>query len=548
MLNLMLSLSLLSSGAVTRSVIVNTTAGVVQGVASDQGVHVFRGIPFGAPPVGRLRWQAPEAAAAWTGVRDATKDGPGCPQHCQLPRGTCPTIMDEDCLVLNVFAPENSTRAPVLFFIHGGDFVQGYVGGHLYDGTHFAREHGVVVVAAQYRLGALGFLYSGDDSSQQFTGNFALLDQQLALEWLQKNARSFGADASQVTIFGQSAGAMSVASHLVMKSSESLFARAVMQSDPLALPFRTTSTYPKFTAVVARKAGCAHRLQTAGYEACMRTLPWQSVVNAQLAAQKDLAVERGHVLDLFVPFSPVVGVAEFPVTPIQSIIDGSMHDKPLIIGSVHDEGLLFAYQAFPTGETQVIEDAVLDVSFGVRNGHRILERYPRSALAKSMNDMRNHTGNWSTDSLFHCSIRHSALLLANGTTPRKSSTWIYHFDQVPSFGVQGWTPGFEECIPAVCHSAELPYLFHSDAFLAALNASFTSQELKLSTAMNAYWANFATTGIPGAPRLQPEWPPFTAAEASMIFKAETADVSTVVEEVYRAKCEFWDGIGYIWSG
>jgi hypothetical protein len=153
----------------------------LRGVARP-GVNVFRGVPYAEPPVGKLRWQDPVAKAAWTGVREAYADGAGCPQNCTLPGPVCPTKLDEDCLYLNVFAP-TSGGAPkaVLFFIHGGDFYQGFGGGVLYDGQSYSKYHDVVLVSINYRLGALGFLYSGNDPSTQFTGNFGLHDQQLAM-------------------------------------------------------------------------------------------------------------------------------------------------------------------------------------------------------------------------------------------------------------------------------------------------------------------------------------------------------------------------------
>jgi len=266
-------------------------------------------------------------------------------------------------------------------------------------------------------------------------------------------------------------------------------------------------------------------------------------------------------LDLFVPYSPVVGVAELPQQPLEAMVSGTLADKPLLIGSVRDEGLIFAYEAFPDPESRVAEDAVMTTSFGAANAHRILKQYPRSAAGKSAKDMRNHTSLWATDGLFHCAIRYGALALAPNATnatnatnapagKRVSPVWVYHFDQVPTFGEQGWTPGFTECIPAVCHSAELPYLFRTEAYIASLNASFSPRERTLGESMETFWANFARDGEPGTDAINDvTWPPFDATEeASMRFKVDGSAVSTVVNAAQRDKCQFWDQLGYEWHG
>ena len=156
-------LSFLATSIVPRmQPLVNTTSGPVVGVINDEGVGVWRGIPYAEAPVGERRWRSPLPRKSWMDVLDATTDGPGCPQRCDIQRPACPTKIDEDCLHLNVFSPgsrRGSGLKKVLFWIHGGDFVQGHCGGPLYDGTSFARDHDLVVVAVNYRLGALGFFF-----------------------------------------------------------------------------------------------------------------------------------------------------------------------------------------------------------------------------------------------------------------------------------------------------------------------------------------------------------------------------------------------------
>ena len=219
--------------------VVQTNSGPVRGVLEDRA-RVFRGIPYAADAKTR-RWQNPVPPKPWTATRDAFEDGPGCPQVCVLPSIACPPVQSEDCLYLNVFTPLLTSEAltPVMVFIHGGDYVQGYGGGPLYDGTPMANSSGLILVALNYRLGALGFAYAGDLAGGQLAGNYGFLDQRLALKWVQDNIKNFGGDPGRVTIFGQSAGAMSVALHLVSSGSRGLFSAAIIESEPLGLPLRS---------------------------------------------------------------------------------------------------------------------------------------------------------------------------------------------------------------------------------------------------------------------------------------------------------------------
>ena len=536
------------------SPLVNTTYGPVRGMIGPDGIGIWRGIPYATPPLGERRWRPPLPHPLWKQELDATADGPGCPQRCEIQGPACPPTTDENCLHLNVFSP-GGRRGPglkqVLFWIHGGDFVQGYSGGPLYDGTSFARDHDVVVIAANYRLGALGFLRSGDDDLKgEFAGNFGLLDQRLAMEWARDNAARFGGDPGAVTIFGQSAGGMSIASHLTMPESAPLFHRAIVESDPLGLPFRTAEEYPKFARVVARKAGCAHRLLPfEPFEKCMRGLSPHAVVEAQVAAKKDLLVEIGHFFDLFVPYSPAVNTKVLAMQPLAAIERGLWHDKPVVIGSVANEGKLFAYQAFPSPESRTVEDGLLAAGFGASNSVEILRQYPRSEASKEAHDVRNHTGIIATDGLFHCAIRHAARNLAAQARAgsRTSRTWLYHFDHVVSFGREMWLPAFPECLDAACHSEELPFVWLANSSLAAFNATFTAPEAALAETMQRYWAAFAKGGAPLARQEvgAASWPVYDAAtEVMMRFTASPPSGSD--RHAWAPKCKFWDQLNYTW--
>lgn len=518
--------------------VITTATGKVEGIVTVDGVKVFRGIPYAEPPVGDLRWKDPVPKSPWEGTKQALVDGAGCPQQCKLPRIICPPVQSEDCLFLNVFAPAASSYSSgkaVLFWIHGGDFYQGYAGGILYDGHVMARDQDVVVVALNYRLGALGFLYSGPDKHTQFTGNFGLRDQQLAMRWVQDNIAAFGGDPKQVTIFGQSAGGASVASHLNMPSSKGLFARAILQSNPVGLPFRTADKYPKFSRFVAKGAGCTKL----PYEACMRNLTWQKVLSAAVTAETNLLIERGNFLSLFQPYSPTVGTPELAVQPMVGFLNGTSMDVPTMMGSVSQEGLIFVYEAFAKKATsRMLEDGLLSIIYGVDHVGAILNQYPRNA---SVHDMRNHTAPIVTDSLFHCPIRHISLSMAN----HSRQNFMYHFEHSLSFDAKFWDPSAPICVGNVCHGEELALLFEPN--LAQINASYSTEEDRLATSMQSYWAHFAKFGVPGSgsPGQDPLlWGRMEAVNETSMLLQTPQNMITLGN--YSGKCKLWDSIGYEW--
>lgn len=213
--------------------IVEVDSGLISGQSGD-GYYYYLGIPFAAPPVGELRWKPPQPVEPWSGVRECTEFGPACPQPLLPFAGFEFDTMDEDCLYLNVWTPAKSPNdcLPVMVLIHGGGFFSGSASQPFFDGAPLAKK-GVVFVGINYRLGPLGFLAHpelAEESPEGLTGNYGLLDQIAALKWVQRNIAAFGGDPSRVTIFGESAGGMSVSALLLSPMAEGLFHRAIAQS------------------------------------------------------------------------------------------------------------------------------------------------------------------------------------------------------------------------------------------------------------------------------------------------------------------------------
>ena len=249
-------ISLISSQDVS---IVETQYGPIQGNVTSLG-RAFTSIPYAAPPIGSLRWQNPIAPTPWTSILECKSAPPGCIQLCNLGKYACPKVRSEDCLYLNVFTPPTSSNDtglhPVMVFIHGGSFVEGYSGGWLYNGTNMASLTNTVIVTINYRLGVIGFLY---DEENELIGNYGYMDQKFAIQWVYDNIPAFWGDPARITIYGESAGAVSVALHIMDTSTIPLFVNAIMESEPIGVPLRDAKSWQGVREDFYEYLGCDTR-------------------------------------------------------------------------------------------------------------------------------------------------------------------------------------------------------------------------------------------------------------------------------------------------
>src|SRR5580658_4926546 len=305
------------SGSATNGPVAGTANGAVRGLA-EGAVNDFLGIPYAAPPVGALRWRPPQPAASWSGIRDATKFAPHCPQLAS-PFGQAST--SEDCLFLNVFTPSQQkpdSPHPVMVWIHGGALVTGES-----DDYNPAKlvEDGVTVVTINYRLGALGFMAHpalADANGQ--SGDYGLMDQQAALRWVQRNIASFGGDPRNVTIFGESAGGLSVLSQVASPQAKGLFEKAIAESGSYNLTQTSLASAETAGEAFATTAGCAS--QTA---ACLRSLPVSTILADQDASG----------------YTPNINSEVLPQSLGTAFATGDFNRVPIINGTNHDEWRLF---------------------------------------------------------------------------------------------------------------------------------------------------------------------------------------------------------------
>ncbi|MGW6442533.1 carboxylesterase/lipase family protein [Lentzea sp. NPDC055074] len=438
--------------------VVRTDKGVVRGTVTGQ-VRTFGNIPFAAPPVGENRWRDPQPVTRWQGVRDATTPAPMCAQGAGLGR---PPSQTEDCLYLNVTTPADPARKarPVMVWIHGGSFVSG--GASMYDATWLASENDAVVVTVNYRLGVFGFFgHPGLAGS----GTFGLADQQAALRWVQRNARAFGGDARNVTVFGESAGALSICAQLASPRAAGLFAKAIIQSGPCGLALPATGGQGEFTHVWRSRTdtenagagtlGCAD-------VACLRAKP---------------VTELLTVHELFA--SPSYDTAVLPIDPVVAQRTGRTHRVPTLVGTTHDEMTLFAPLFWPQPVPETSYAQQLTGLFGADAG-KVGARYP----VNGNGDARDEIARLLTDRSWACTAQVTREELGRHT---RVSGYEFSDPDVPMIfpGFPPFPGGYQ-----AYHGSELLMLFD-------MGQTLTPAQREVSDYMIAAWGRFARTGAPG---------------------------------------------------
>ncbi|AVZ77285.1 carboxylesterase [Streptomyces lunaelactis] len=460
---------------------VRTAAGALRG-SREAGLSVFRGIPFAEPPVGALRFAAPRPVRSWDGVRPAVSYGPPPPQAGAFGMDALSQdAADDDWLTVNVWSPEPDPGAgvPVMVWIYGGAYVIGASSLPEYDGGRLARDGGVVVVTFNYRVGIEGFA-----QIEGAPANRGLLDQVAALEWVRDNIRAFGGDPDRVTVFGESAGAGSVAALLAMPRAAGLFRRAVAQS--------AQGTF--FSAALAADiaAACASELGLRPTVADLSTVAPARLPAAgdAVAAKMDQWVERwGQAAHRSIPFSPVVDGDVLPVTPWQALADGAGRDVELLVGHNRDEQRLFTALDGLLGEvTQEQAQTALRVFAPGPDGARGYRDGFPAAGPDELYELVN------SDWLFRMPTLH----LAQRQTAAGGRAHVYELT---------WpAPGMGGALGA-CHGLDVPLVFGnlSSGQAAMLIGEDPSQEAEtLSAHIRAAWTAFATHGDPGWPAYDTE--------------------------------------------
>jgi para-nitrobenzyl esterase len=476
------------------------------------GYQEFLGIPYAEPPVGDLRWRAPVARGPWT-TPIVSAEPPACPQEALglLESG------EEDCLFLNVHTPDpRPSGAPVLVWIHGGAFVFGE-GLQLDRGTRgdvLARDHGLVVVSMNYRLGAFGWLAHPALGS---TGNEGLLDQQLALEWVRDHIAELGGDPNDVTIAGESAGGLSVCLHLVAPGSRGLFHRAISESGLCDLPLPTRAEQEMHAMDVATSLGCGGAGDVA---ACLRARTTIEVRSATALSGDLLDISAGTRVAW-----PSVDGTVIPRDFRAAVAAGEAADVPVVLGWNRDEGTLFIGLAEMQGTT--VDDAVyhrvvMQVAGNTGVAAPAIEAaYPIASYPDPGAALAAVLG----DATLACPSRRAARLLRMAGR----TVHVYRFEY-PDAAFQ---LSFPRALGAF-HSAEIQFVFGHAARFG--RTQFVGGELALHQAMSGYWARFAATGDPnGAGAVA--WPAYElAADAHLVLDTTIAAGTGA----HRDECVLWE--------
>jgi para-nitrobenzyl esterase len=468
---------------------VDAPAGAVRG-AAEGGLHVFRGIPFAQPPVGPLRWQPPLPLARWSGVRSATEFGPGCyqppPRLSNIYVGK-PIPLSEDCLTLNIWKPANAKNAPVFFWIYGGALQSGSTRDPVYDGKRLA-ERGVIVVSVNYRLGVLGWLAHPELSAESrdgISGNYGLLDQIRALTWVKDNISAFGGDPANVTIAGESAGALSVMYLLASPLARGLFAKGIAESAyMISTPVLKTAIYG---APSAEQAGVTlmNQLKQPNL-AAMRAMSGEEITAAAVAfGYGPWGAVDGHVL---------------PDQLVNVFDQGKQAHVPLLAGFNSGEIRSLRVLAPPVPASAAVYESTIRERYGDL-ADAFLKLYPSTDMQESI---------WATtrDALYGWTAERLVRKQASLGLPSYLYLWDHAYPAADQAGLHAF------------HASELPYVFHTFEGTPPLwpKNPDTPEEHAFANAVGDYWTSFARTGRPQATNA-PDWPTYAPGNSYMHFVA-----------------------------
>jgi para-nitrobenzyl esterase len=473
---LVLTLLFAACGSSSLTTTVEVAGGTIQGVEED-GIFSYKGVPFAAPPVGDLRWKSPQPVVPWQDVKKAEAFAPGPMQDTAF--GAIlggPQEISEDCLYLNVWtgAKKVNEKRPVMVWIYGGGFGIGMTSSPAYDGANLAKK-GVVLVSVAYRVGPMGFLAHPELSAETSNGSgaYGIQDQIAGLKWVRENIAKFGGDPSNVTIFGESAGGISVSMLTASPMAKGLFHRAISESGGSMSP-------PRMTLKQAEEQGKAY-LSDLGAD----------TIGAARALSAEEIQKNTTGMGNFWPVPDGVTVVENQYEVFQS---GAFNDTPILVGTNSNEGGLFVNQPI---KSEAFEKMVRDQY--AAGAEILLKAYPHAtdeeALQSARDIMRDSIFAWPTWAW-------ASLQSRNG----KNKAFVYYFDHR--------TPNSPE---GANHAAEIPYVFGNLGTMGPTGAgSVGSEDKALNDLISSYWINFARNGDPNGEGL-PEWPAFGEIEQQVMY-------------------------------
>jgi len=492
--------------------VVKLDSGQISGLEQD-GTWTYLGIPYAKPPVGNLRWKPPEPAKPWSGTRACTRFGPSCPQPTN---DTTTGRMSEDCLYLNVWTPAKSSseKLPVMVWIHGGAFAEGSGSDTVYNGHNLSNQ-GVVVVTINYRLGPFGFLAYpalSKESPQGVSGNYGLEDQVQALKWVKGNIAAFGGNPTNVTIFGESAGAESVDMLLVSPQSKGLFKRAISESGPqwhfgFLPPITSLSDGEKIGGQFATELGCSSASDPL---AAMRAKTPDELLTTWGWTEQKVSPPIG------LQFFPVVDGWFLPDQPTTLFKEGKQHDVGVIIGSNKDDGSEFGGLGQLNKVTAAQYQSLVQSNAG-QSAAEVLNLFPAQTDAQVPAAM--------SDLMTQMDFASFPRFVAGSVVKTKSKAFLYQFTRVPPTEAGAQLGAY--------HAAELPYVFGN----LDTSQGYNQTDLTLSKTIVGYWTSFAKTGNPNGSG-QVEWPSYGNSDQNLAL----GDQVTTNSGLYKAQIDLAEKI------
>ena len=466
---------------------VSVTGGAISGTDTGE-VRTFFGVPFAAPPVGDLRWRAPQAVVPWQGVKATTAFSPACRQTAAW----ITNPQSEDCLYLNIWTPKKAEKLPVIVWIHGGGYFGGTGAQPIYDGTRLTKR-GVIVVTLNYRLGVFGFYASPElsaESPDHASGNQGIDDQIAALRWVKSNIAAFGGDPERVTIMGESAGANSVAVLVASEAAKGLFQRAIAESGNYSVPLNDSENASADRKSAEAQGAAFLKSQGAATISDLRRMDADTLIHQTWAPR---VIVDGHIL------------REDMTTTYRH---HRQNDVPILVGWNADEGKDLAPEILGTGDfTAANHKALITKLLGHTPSDALLAAYPGATDAEARASINTLTSDWWGWRMWYWT---SLQAKAGGAKP-----YLYYFVHSPA---EPATPCGYGCQAG--HGAEIPFVFDQlDQDPRAWNAS----DRQLADRLAGYWTNFAKNGDPNGAGL-PAWSAFDHSSASTLRLGTDAEV------------------------
>jgi para-nitrobenzyl esterase len=487
--------------------IVEVNCGKLKGY-TENGLQIFKGIPYAEPPIGNLRFSPPQAKKPWDGVLETTEFGPCAFQGYTALEEVTGKLQpeSEDCLTLNIWTPAiDDKKRPVMFWIHGGAYLFGGSRSPAYDGSNLAKRGDVVIVTINYRLGALGYLFIPG-----ITANAGQLDQVLALQWVNDNIAKFGGDPDNITIFGESAGAYSVIALTAMPAARGLFSRVIAQS----MPFIDPKVTKKPTKLLMHALGIK-----IGDMDALRNVPPEEIIKAQ----NEITKQGG------LPFRPLIDGDTFPIHPLILIKEGKCKNIDLLMGTNLHEAKLFTSldpKLLKINDDKAVMFYLGSMGINSENAQSIINIYKEARKGKLSNEPKEILDAIVTDLMF----RVGTLQILEEQSKHQPHSYNYLFT---------WETAIYDGIFGSCHALELPFVFNTfkDPGMKALVGNATNTE-DLCESMMDSWLSFARDGNPNHNRI-PHWPTYEEKNRSTLIFGNEIKIANALFEKER---KVWDKI------